>query len=1558
MDPGGGNVIYLTHISGTSVDDPVVVNDPPRKLSSTPAVAADGDRVYVAWAEDEPVGEILLRVGTDHGQSLGPAMNVSRNPGGSIYPKLRAGAGKVYLAWLDGSMGRTDILFTRSTDGGATFPVPANLSRQFNAQFGSWAWFFSMGVSGDQVYIAWPIQKEILLVGSKDGGQNLIDYGDSLLPVVLAMAPGADTVFRPIVRPGQSGVYATWDVGDAEDGNGEIWELPGAFGGFNREVMFRAQPGLEPDLILDRVGAVQVVYDPPKLVAGKKTLVQAVITSGFDHEVQTTVKLTYDPGTGTETTLTQPVTLRPGTNTVNLPNDDFLLPSGTTFRARVVVDPDNSVVETVEDNNTKETSVMVAQTRAFRVLFVPVQVGDDGAVTCTTLARIQEESSSFLRAILPVAESDFYSSYSCLTNWWVPAPQGDRLSDEELNNLVKGLDELATYAGVDKVIGVTRPGWFRDVAPPATAGAAGLSLTANGIPWDGVLVDASARYQQVTAHEVLHTYGWVDASDPLYLPPPGPPGHMGYFLSPGYWVAARTPLTMSVDLMFPNEVVNPWISSNTYAQLFRTFRLNPSDPPVINIAGTIFKDGHATLDPWYRLESTLDRELGQSGAYTLVYLDQNGVQLGATGFDVQFDNPYYDSAATTADSAPFSLRVPEVAGTARLELRQGNTVLAARDVSPNPPQVHVTSPNGGEIAAPGQPLTITWTSSDANGGALTHTVSLSRDGGQTWLPVAFDRAETQVTFTPTAADTTTQALVRVTVTDGINTAEDVSDAPFTIRTGVGSEVTLGPTVNVSDTAIPDPAGQSSFKAVSVADGPNLYLSWSDHGSFDFRRSTDGGASFGPLTELGKTRDTNPAYGTRMAASNGNVYVAWRGYVPPESYTQAHILFRRSIDGGASFEQVQSLEAAGGYSSEDPQVAASGSNVYVLWYDWQTSNLVLRVSHDAGATFGDPLVVGNAAPMPSVSGANAVSPRLVADDSNVFVVWSSYANGMNDVFFRRSTDAGVTFADSAKLSSNPSGTQADIDPQLALADGHVYAAWREVVPTGDTSSVNHLFIRTSADDGASFSPALDLRPQWPASAPLDYGTLKFFSLVTSRSDVYLAWMTGPLSVYGGGPDNGQELILLSASRDHGASFAAPVRVEAADESHLTDPPEIAASANNVYVVWSQQFPVGSTGSFTAEERLRRSTDGGASFDDPRTLTTSGSCDTYPGFQTLPLIPAADGARVLWQGRSCTRTSFMDKDIFLRAVHESVSANQPPEVNAGADQTVAAGDIVTLAGVATDPDGDRLLVSWSQTGGPPVALGTTDALALDFRAPEVNASTTLTFQLTANDGLATSASTVSVTINPRAPITDFHQANPELWDLMVGSSFPPVLTLSTPPVDGTGPVVMGTPDRTPDANGWYNHPVTITWSGQGGSGSVTCDPPTVYSGPAGSALVIEGKCTDGAGNVGTGSVTINYDGAPPTGTCSVTPNVLWPANHKLVTVTASVAVEDQAGLSGPDGFTLVSVTSSEPDNGLGDGDTPNDIQGWAVGTVDTSGQLRAERSGTGPGRVYTLTYQVKD
>lgn len=100
-----------------------------------------------------------------------------------------------------------------------------------------------------------------------------------------------------------------------------------------------------------------------------------------------------------------------------------------------------------------------------------------------------------------------------------------------------------------------------------------------------------------------------------------------------------------------------------------------------------------------------------------------------------------------------------------------------------------------------------------------------------------------------------------------------------------------------------------------------------------------------------------------------------------------------------------------------------------------------------------------------------------------------------------------------------------------------------------------------------------------------------------------------------------------------------------------------------------------------------------------------------------------------------------------------------------------------------------------------------------------------------------------------------------------------------------------------------------------------------------------------------VIVGLDLEPPALSVSVQPRVLWPANHEYVQVVATEVATDNAG---PPEVRLVSVTSNEPDDGIADGSTTNDI----VIIDDQTFLLRAERSAIGHGRIYTITYQAED
>lgn len=80
-------------------------------------------------------------------------------------------------------------------------------------------------------------------------------------------------------------------------------------------------------------------------------------------------------------------------------------------------------------------------------------------------------------------------------------------------------------------------------------------------------------------------------------------------------------------------------------------------------------------------------------------------------------------------------------------------------------------------------------------------------------------------------------------------------------------------------------------------------------------------------------------------------------------------------------------------------------------------------------------------------------------------------------------------------------------------------------------------------------------------------------------------------------------------------------------------------------------------------------------------------------------------------------------------------------------------------------------------------------------------------------------------------------------------------------------------------------------------------------------------------------------------------LWPPNHQLVNV-AVLGVTDPE--NDPVSISITGITQDEQVNGLGDGDTSPD--GFGIGSSQAI--LRAERSGTGNGRVYAVSFTASD
>lgn len=308
------------------------------------------------------------------------------------------------------------------------------------------------------------------------------------------------------------------------------------------------------------------------------------------------------------------------------------------------------------------------------------------------------------------------------------------------------------------------------------------------------------------------------------------------------------------------------------------------------------------------------------------------------------------------------------------------------------------------------------------------------------------------------------------------------------------------------------------------------------------------------------------------------------------------------------------------------------------------------------------------------------------------------------------------------------------------------------------------------------------------------------------------------------------------------------------------------------------------------------------------------------------------------------TYQDKGLF--AIYDEVGdcagiPNQPPVANVGSDQTVNEGDTVTLDGSgSSDPEGNPLTYNWTQIAGTPVSLDlTTDPIHPTFVAPSVPAGgETLSFELTVNDGINTSG--------------------PDIVSVFVKNvNHTPIANAGEDQTKNEGAMVTlnGTTSSDPDGD-----LVTYNWSQIAGPSGTLDNPssptPTFTApavGPGGATLVFQLIVNDGLAASEPDDITItvlNVNDPPVCGLAQASQTSFWPPNHKMVPV-GIVGVNDPN--NDQVAITIASVTQDEPINGLGDGDTSPDA-------VINAGSilLRAERAGTGNGRMYNIVFRADD
>jgi hypothetical protein len=225
-------------------------------------------------------------------------------------------------------------------------------------------------------------------------------------------------------------------------------------------------------------------------------------------------------------------------------------------------------------------------------------------------------------------------------------------------------------------------------------------------------------------------------------------------------------------------------TSLDYNYTFQTTASESINQEYLITAGTIYDDGTVELKPFFSrmLAGGTDDEVG-TGPYSIELLDRNGNTLFTRNFEL-------DSSHAVNNGGMFIEMLPYHPSTSHIAIKQGTTVLELVTVSENMPEVTVTYPNGGEFLSGEQ--TITWSATDVDGDILYFDILYSSDDGIKWSAIATDIEGTSYVWDTERTAGSNSALIRIIVTDGVNTVQDDSDSTFIVDKKSPEPVIISP----------------------------------------------------------------------------------------------------------------------------------------------------------------------------------------------------------------------------------------------------------------------------------------------------------------------------------------------------------------------------------------------------------------------------------------------------------------------------------------------------------------------------------------------------------------------------------------------------------------------------------------------------------------------------------------------------------------------------------------------------------------------------------------------
>jgi predicted secreted protein with PEFG-CTERM motif len=167
-------------------------------------IAQSQGKIYAVWQSFlANKSSIAFTKSDDNGTTFIPAIEISDNSTDSAFPQLTVSDNHVYVTWLERTAGEvTNVIFTKSDDGGATFSIPVAITNHVSGNSG----IPIITANGNNVYLMWEDNGaknfDVFLSSSNDSGNTFS------IPTNISNNTG-DSGAPQMIEDGNN-IYAVW----------------------------------------------------------------------------------------------------------------------------------------------------------------------------------------------------------------------------------------------------------------------------------------------------------------------------------------------------------------------------------------------------------------------------------------------------------------------------------------------------------------------------------------------------------------------------------------------------------------------------------------------------------------------------------------------------------------------------------------------------------------------------------------------------------------------------------------------------------------------------------------------------------------------------------------------------------------------------------------------------------------------------------------------------------------------------------------------------------------------------------------------------------------------------------------------------------------------------------------------------------------------------------------------------------------------------------------------------------------------------------------------------